>query len=96
MEETALTIQDTKELRRTAIGEGVAVATTALTALSYGLFSAAAWAHGNIIAGSGLAVLCGGAWLLHRRFLGSYRRMRDAHHRCPAFPAARALSGPRP
>lgn len=95
MSETALTVQDAKHLRRAAFGEGAAVALTAIATLFYGLLSAAAWMHGSIFFGSGLAVFCGGMLLMHRHFLKSHRRLRDACRRAPAFPAARLLRLPR-
>lgn len=95
MSETALTVQDAKNLRRAAVGESAAVALTALATLFYGFLSAAAWMHGNIFFGSGLAVFCGGMLLIHRHFLKSRRRLREACRRAPAFPAARLLKLPR-
>ena len=95
MQETALTIQDAKALRRQTIGEGSAVALTALATIFYGFASVAAWTHGSVIIGTGLAALCGGTLLLYRAFLRSFRDLRDAERRRPVFPAARLLAKPR-
>ena len=96
MQETALTVRDVKALRRQVFGEGTAAGLTGFAAIFYAVTSAAAWAHGSVFFGAGLATLCGGTFLLHRYFLRSYRVLRETHRRRPVFPVARLLGKPRP